>query len=201
VKTLLSLALMLASTAFANGGGVTGEDGGHGVLCQARSQHLGSQYDYTLEVLDLFEARRQKPGSHPHVIPNFVYGSFRANMVCRILEIKQKLLSKRGMTQKIARAFDQACELAYKIEIVDDAIPTHDAGAVLTEIPRHCKIVQLANRVETVRGERFYLDREYSGYLNEIDVAALLLHESLHKYSTAPTTRPIRKFVGSVFTH
>jgi hypothetical protein len=84
-KTFL-LILTYATTAFA-GGGVTGEDGGHGVLCADLNRHLGMQYQYTLEVLDLFEARRKIGQPRPHVIPNLIGQLPNQGNVCRVLEL------------------------------------------------------------------------------------------------------------------
>jgi hypothetical protein len=195
VKTILLLIFILSPNVFA-GGGVTGEDGGHGVLCRTQSRHLGIEYLYTLEVLDLFEARRMKANAQPRVTPNLAGELFRSNNVCRILMLKKR----KFKASRLSHAFDEACDLSHKIEIVDDAIVTRDAGQLMSPIPNNCQIVQLANRVMSLQGERFYIDREYASYLNEVDVAALLLHETLHKYSKASTTQPIRKIVGLVFT-
>jgi hypothetical protein len=192
----LALIFFSASTAFAKGG-VTGEDGGHGVLCRTKARMQGSEYYYTLEVLDLFEARRVRNMHAPEPSSRLGFGEYDGGSICALLKFKKAEHPELNLV--VRAAFDQACELAFKIQNVEEVDDTGDFGKVRTPLGPDCSLVQIANRIRDESGEHFQIKDEFAAYLNDNDVAALLFHEVLHKYSNAKTTLPIRKLVGQIF--
>ena len=175
---LFASLLAFTATVFAADGGSKAGDGGHGLLCNSKSQSL------TIYLLDLFEAR-------------FLYRNFDntkwantdswitwPNWETQLYFKKTRVLRKAREVLGENHKFLSRIQMLTKLDTYSDDLlsvtPTKDYGIVLATVPSHCSLVQLGRRVLTATGEKLELNFWYWSLMPPQDRFALLLHESLH---------------------
>ncbi len=202
--TLVLLTLLFVSPAFSDGGATTGEDGGHGVLCRIRTSQVESREvfrDYSLETLDLFEARTKYHALRSYRSQSLVFELSRnetQTRVCHILSARLKRLKKfASEVSVLSDAFSLACGMRFSLE---EITTTHDHGQIHAKLPRYCKVVQIG-LTKWVGGSReVVLSRDLKEWLNVHQLAALVLHESLHGYFVrSHSTLAVRQMVMFAF--
>ncbi len=187
---------------FAQGSTTVG-DGGNGVVCKTSGIEQGQaqHYRYTLQLLDLYEARNV----HGHIfhdkpiIGRDWMSTETTSRVCGILyRARLRLQNVMPLNSKVIQAFKQACELSSRVRIRVEIPQTHDYGRVVVDLPKSCRLVQLGFRQPS--GE-IWIARNESEYLSHIDLAALLLHESLHPVFARKSDKlALRQFVAFNFS-
>jgi hypothetical protein len=201
VKNLIFvISFLLSFSAFARGGGgASGDDGGQGVLCWRRSG-LEVPYDYTVQTLDLYEARALfgRDWGFPKVSANLNpdnYSTPNPNSVLK--EKRNRLALILGPTHPFLSMFDRAKVI--KLDVSDDDLPvTRDEGSLQTQLLRNCELVQLG--VHRELDNSVVINSDYSQFLNEWDIAALVLHEALHSYFVHKKSNlVVRQAIGYIF--
>jgi hypothetical protein len=193
--------------AFACGGGsTTGEDGGHGVLCHVRTPLYEDPYafrDYSLETLDLFEARSKFKAMRLKKDKQLVFDLPQREVsiqVCKVLDSRFHNLMKFSKNISVmGTVFHEACEMRFSWADIE---LTHDHGLVQTKIPRYCKLVQLGVTKRKDSERKVILDRDLTEWLEVEQLAALALHESLHGYfDETRSTLAVRQMVMFAFAN
>ncbi len=184
----------LSSVAYPEGG-TSGGDGGHGVLCDRK---LSAPNRFSLELLDLYEARRLYPRDFSPVEP--ILGPARGGdleyikmrrYLSNALEVLEGELGRTHEVVQRLRTSKDAFESRYEISRSNDHLP------FLTDLGANCNIIQLALSVsyETVIADRFY-----TLALPDLDLAALHVHERLHGYFRSSSgTHAVRQLVTYTF--
>ena len=199
--------LLFTSVSFAEGGATTAGDGGQGVICKAKNFSSRNQigYSHTVELLDLFEARRQfsdESWSFSNSVvgrQDFYFRNFK-NSVCKILSSKQRRLKRLGYQADTLKAFEEACDLADRMRFKSKIPITADFGQVAVPLPSNCQIFQLGYRVKVNGHDEVWINETLAQYLNESELAAILLHEALHPYlNESNLNSGVRKFVALAF--
>jgi hypothetical protein len=203
INIFILFTLCLPNFAKAEGGMTGAGDGGHGVLCLKYER--GRRY--RVELLDLFESRRLYDLSeyNPFHKP-FDASTLRGSVDSfrRELREKQKVLLRTlknsDSVENINYIFAQANMVTTKFNEEDEVIDTADHGALQIRLPKFCKIVQLAAHRIGKDGEVVMLNRDVAELLNHEEIAALLLHETMHSiFGKMQSTLVIRQFVTFVF--
>jgi hypothetical protein len=198
LKVLLLLVLLFSVPSFAQEGGLSGEDGGHGVLCR----EFGSIDRFVLELLDLYEHRKLNHISNkvvPAQINDQGWRQIPASARDILVERKNAYLKNSKHDVATLAAFDHALALVHSVKLVDYINDTKDYARPLVKIPVNCEIIQLATYSKSKHGEFVLLDREAAAFISANDLAALLLHEAFHAYIRDENTISIRKRVGEIF--
>ncbi len=200
MKKFFVVGLLLLSIQANAEGGVSGHDGGHGVVCEVFSQGLKSKY--TVQLLDLFEQASLDQSHSKLKVQSGGITSIRnlPRVTCKLLAEKQAVAEKLFGHHRELFAFNKACSLVKAIKLTDYIYETEDYGYLRASLPKACKLVQIANRMVTPNGESISIDYRIANYLGSRDLAALLLHEALHEYRGGQTTIEVRKYVGAVFS-
>jgi hypothetical protein len=190
--------LFCVSISVAKGGGSTsGDDGGQGVVCESiRPDAI--RYSITVETLDLheFSFLYESVRGHPSYYESIPALGWQPEHAERILISAKKRIQDLIGPHGILDYFDKAQNL-YPIISYDPLGPTHDSGKVFLRDPGKCTVVQLGVR----KGSQVFLDNDYGQMLGDRDVAAILLHETLHEYfHDHGANLVVRQAVGFIFS-
>jgi hypothetical protein len=195
---VLSLFLLLnLDNAFAGGGGATGaDDGGQGVICVHFSRN-GGRFVNTLQSLDLFEMRAIS-GEMKKVWAHIDYNQpYREDEIRELLEEGRETVSRiLGNAHPLIGFFNRAIQLKPMLTNEPPGL-TNDFGKIQTKIHGDCFVVQVASRSRKSKIVKLHTD---FAYMPDIDVAAILLHETLHEYFTEKDSNlVVRQTVGFIF--
>jgi hypothetical protein len=198
----LLFSAVFSLTALAAGGAGAG-DGGHAIICEEGIQG-GPLANYTVNLLDLLELKLINKKFHGSKYPLPTAHSdweIPRKQICGILAVqKAKASSVPELDQRLLSAFDKACELAHSAQ-QDYNIPrTYDHGPLRHKLPWNCELIQVAIRQKSNAGEVVKVNPDYAQYLDDQELAALLLHEALHWYIDDENTLRIREYVSFVFS-
>ncbi len=190
-------AFLLPMVALA-GGGSTAEDGGHGVVCERPSSSIPRTIDVQVEILDLYEARKLYGPAHwknKWLISHDVDNRLLKSACHELKERKLALMKLLSIDAELQAAFDDACEIAATAKIGQHLSLTDDSGELMVKIPHACKVKQFAVYKRTDDRFSVSVDARYIRHFTELELAALLLHESLHTSFPRGSTVAIRQFV------
>jgi hypothetical protein len=193
------LAFAFVNLNFANaseGGGATGaDDGGQGVICLQFSR-IGRMVN-TIESLDLFEMRAIS-GKMRGPSPNIMYNpTDRSEEVFKLLQRRKCLVSEiLGTDHQLLQYFEAASGMKPVI-VEDPPLPTNDSGDLQIKLPGSCEVVQIASRSRASKVVKIHTD---FAYMEDIDIAAVLMHEALHGFFTEKRSNlVVRQAVGYIF--
>jgi hypothetical protein len=181
IKVLFFASCFFPVMAHAQGSTGAG-DGGTGVFCPGGRDDMRSSawFENRLETLDLYESRRMFQS-----MPKIDRLQLRDNAldintqveICHILRAREFAVQDLEKDfPELRGVFKEACELTSSVTLGDQLPSVKGIGELMWPIEKGCKVVQVAAR----SGSLVILQRDYAEYLPTTDLAALLLHESLH---------------------
>ncbi len=121
--------------------------------------------------------------------------------ICRFFRAKKKTIgSILGAEHSILKSFDRACGFLKNMKEANFVRESFDFSPLQVELPKQCRLTQLAFRTVENGREVFWINPNLIPYLPYLDVHAIVLHEALHSYfQTSDSTLAVRQFVGMVF--
>lgn len=203
MQFVISFLIIVFSIVVQAQGSTGADDGGNGVICRNAYESARSdvRFNYTVEFLDLYESRRLFR-SKPRV-ERLKFGAETLTPgaqyeVCAVL--RSRAFAMRDFINQypeLTDVFDKSCVLAKNVKLRDKLSETRGYGEIMWPVSKDCRIIQLASRNSN---SVVNIHEGYAEYLSTTDMAALLLHESLHEvFENQTSNLAVRQMVMFVF--